>query len=123
MAHYVDGFVIPIKKTNVKNYKKLAALGCKVWMEHGALSYFECLGEDIKGSFGINFTKLCKLKANETVIFAFIVYKSKAHRNAVNKKVHLDPRMGPEAYKSMKMPFDMKRFTMGGFKALVSKSK
>ena len=123
MAQYVDGYVIPIKKTNVKNYKKMAAHGCKIWMEHGALTYFECIGDDIKGGMGVNFGELCKLKPNETVVFAFIVYKSKAHRNAVNKKVYRDPRMSPETFDHMKMPFDMKRFTTGGFKTLVSKTK
>lgn len=117
MAHYVDGFVIPLKKKDLAAYKKMAALGCKVWMDHGALSYYECVGEDLQNSWGLPFAKLCKLKPSETVAFSFIVYKSKAHRNSVNKKVHKDPRMSMDKFP--KMPFDMKRFTMGGFKALV----
>lgn len=117
MARYVDGFVIPIKKKNLKEYKKMATLGCKVWMEHGALAYYECVGETLDTPFGVSFTKLSKLKSDETVIFAFIIYKSKAHAARVNKKVHADPRMQPENFKSI--PFDMKRFTFGKFETLV----
>lgn len=119
MAHYVDGYVIPIKKSNLKAYKKLAQLGCKVWMEHGALDYYECIGDDLQSKWGLPFAKLCKLKPNETVVFAFVVYKSKADRNRVNKKVHADPRMQPTPGKKFVMPFDMKRFSTGGFKAIV----
>jgi len=117
MARYVDGFLIPIKKKDLNGYKKMAKLGCKVWMEHGALEYYECVGDELDNKWGLPFSKLCKLKPNETVIFAFIVYKSKAHAAQVNKKVHSDPRMQPENFKSM--PFDMKRFSTGKFKALV----
>lgn len=120
MAKYVDGYVIPIKKTNVKAYKKLATLGRKVWMEHGALDYYECVGDALDSKWGLPFKKLCKLKANETVVFAFVVYKSKADRNRINAKVYKDPRMQPKPGKKFVMPFDMKRFSMGGFKALVS---
>ena len=117
MARYVDGFIIPLKKKDLKAYKKMATLGCKVWMEHGALDYYECVGDSLDYPFGIPFTKLCKLKPSETVIFAFIVYKSKAHAAQVNKKVHADPRMQPDNFKSV--PFDMERFTTGKFKTLV----
>ncbi|RYZ86886.1 MAG: DUF1428 domain-containing protein, partial [Proteobacteria bacterium] len=95
MAKYVDGFVIPLKKKNLGAYKKQATLGCKVWMEHGALDYYECAGDDFS-EWGLGFKKLCKLKSDETVMFSFIVYKSKAHRNQVNKKVMADPRMKME---------------------------
>lgn len=118
MGKYVDGFLIPIKKKNLKEYKKMARIGCEVWMEHGALDYYECDGAVLENTWGLPFTKLCKLKADETVIFAFIIYKSKAHRNSVTKKVHKDPRMKPENF--TKMPFDMKRFSTGEFKVLVS---
>lgn len=118
---YVDGFIIPIKKKNLKSYKKMAALGCKIWMDHGALHYYECIGDDLQNQWGIPFKKLCKLKADQTVVFAFIVFKSKAHRNAVNKKVHKDPRMSPDQWTTM--PFDMKTFTYGGFKTLIGKSR
>jgi len=121
MSKYVDGYVIPIKKKDLKAYKKMAALGCKLWMEYGALDYYECIGDDLKNGWGIPFPRLCKLKPSETVIFSFIVYKSKAHRNSVNKKIHKDPRMAPEKFP--KMPFDMKRFTSGGFKVLVQPKK
>jgi uncharacterized protein YbaA (DUF1428 family) len=117
MARYIDGYVIPIKKKDLKTYKKMATLGCKVWMEHGALDYYECVGETLDLPYGIPFTKLCKLKSDETVIFAFVIYKSKAHANQVNKKVMSDPRMNPENFKTM--PFDMKRFTAGKFETIV----
>lgn len=117
MARYVDGFIIPIKKKNLKLYKKMASVGCKVWKEHGALDYYECVGDVLESPFGISFSKLCKLKADETVIFAFIIYKSKAHATKVNKKVFSDPRMSPEKFKVM--PFDIKRFTTGKFETLV----
>ncbi len=87
-------------------------------MDHGALDYYECVGTNVKDSWGLSFTKLCKLKKDETVIFAFITYKSKAHRDAVTKKVHKDPRMQPEQFKG-EMPFDTKRMTVGEFKTLV----
>lgn len=119
MAQYVDGYLIPVKKKNLKAYKKMATLGCKLWMEHGALFFYECSGDEVKSKWGIPFQKLCKLKADETVVFSFIVYKSKAHRNQVNKKVHSDPRMNET---HMEMPFDMKRFSVGGFKVMVSKT-
>lgn len=118
MAHYVDGYIIPIKKKDVKAYQKMAKLGCKVWMKHGALDYYECLGDELDSKWGIPFTKMFKLKEDETVVFAFVIFKSKAHRNQVNKKVHADPLMNPK--KPFTMPFDMKRFTTGGFKTLVS---
>ena len=118
MAKYVDGFVIPIKKKNIKTYRKMAAFGCKTWMKYGALDYYECVGEDLKVKWGLTFPKMCKLKKDETVVFAFVVYKSKAHRNQVNAKVMKDPQMS-KAMESMKMPFDMKRFAMGGFTVLI----
>lgn len=120
MARYVDGFVIPIKKKNLKAYKKMAEIGCKAWMKHGALSYYECVGDDYVKS-GLGFKKMCKLKPDETVIFAYIVFKSKAHRNQVNKKVHKEfENMDPSDYA---MVFDMKRFSVAGFKALVNSKK
>lgn len=117
MAQFVDGFIIPIKKKNLKDYKKMAKLGRKLWMEYGALSYHECVGTDINVPWGLTFPKMCKLKSDETLIFAFIIFKSKAHRNQVNKKVHSDPRMDMS---ESKMPFDMKRFSMGGFTSIVN---
>lgn len=96
----------------------MAKLGRKIWMKYGALDYYECVGAKLENDWGIPFKNLCKLKSDETVIFAFVVYKSKAHRNKVTAKVHNDPLMQPENFKG-KMPFDMKRFTTGEFKVIV----
>lgn len=112
---YVDGFVIPIQKKNLKAYRKMAALGCKLWMEHGALDYYECIGDDYP-AWGLGFKKMCQLKSSETIVFSFIVFKSKAHRNKVNGLVFKDPRMKMDG---VKMPFDMKRFATAGFKTLI----
>lgn len=116
MAKYVDGFVIPIKKKNRAAYTKMASLGKKVWMEHGALDYYECLADDFV-KWGLTFPKMCKLKKDETIIFAFIVYKSRAHRDKVNAKVMVDPRMSMDG---VKMPFDPKRFATAGCEVIVS---
>lgn len=120
MAQYVDGFVIPIKRKRMQAYKKMANWGRKVWMKHGALSYYECFVDDFS-KHGLGFKKMCKLKKDETAIFAYIVYKSKAHRNQVNKKVMKE--MNKEMAASMEMPFDMKRFAMGGCKVLVHSNR
>ena len=116
MARYVDGFVIAVPKKNLAAYRKMAKLGARVWKGHGALEYVECVGDDLATSMGISFTKLAKTRPGETVCFSFIVYKSRAHRDAVNKKVMADPRM---AEAPSPMPFDMKRMAFGGFKAIV----
>jgi len=115
---YVDGFVIAIPKKNIAMYRKMAKEGCKAWMEKGALQYFECAGDDIKPQFGMaGFPKMTKLKPSETVIFAFIVFKSKADRNRINKAVMAEyAKKGPPK----KMPFTMDRVAMGGFKTIVS---
>ncbi len=118
MARYVDGFVIPIQKRKLKAFLKQARLGAAVWKEYGALAYMECLGDDLKVPFGLGFPKLARLKAGETVVFSFIVYRSKAHRDKVNAAVMKDPRMNdPEMMRNP--PFDMRRFAMGGFSELV----
>jgi alkaline phosphatase len=119
VAKYVDGYVIPVKTAKLKQYKKFATLGRKVWLEYGALDYYECVGDDLQAKWGLSFEKLCKLKPGETVVFAFIVYKSKADRKRINALVHKDPRMHPSGDEKVEMPFDMKRFAMGGFKAMV----
>jgi uncharacterized protein YbaA (DUF1428 family) len=116
---YVDGFVIPLPKKNVRAYKTLAQKAAKVWCDHGALQYFECVGEDLETKFGVPFTRLAKTKPGETVVFAWIVYKSRAHRDKVNGKVMQDPRIAQMMAKGKKPPFDMKRMTMGGFDVLV----
>lgn len=115
MPEYVDGFVLAVPKKRIADYKKLAQLAKKVWREHGALDYRECVGEDLKSKWGVPFGKLIKVKPTETVVFAWITFKSRKHRDAVNKKVMADPRMDcPE-----NPPFDMKRFSYGGFETLV----
>lgn len=113
---YVDGFLIPIPKKNVADYRRIARLGAKVWREHGALEYRECVGDDLDVKFGLPFSKAIKTKPGETFIFAWIVFKSRAHRDRVNAKVMKDPRL---AAAPRKMPFDPKRMMYGGFKVLV----
>jgi uncharacterized protein YbaA (DUF1428 family) len=114
---YVDGFVIPLPKKNVAAYRRIARVAGKVWREHGALDYKECVGDDLQVKCGMPMPKLTKAKPSETVVFAFIVYKSRAHRDRVNAKVMKDPRM--DAFANQKMPFDIKRMSYGGFKVLV----
>lgn len=119
MPTYVDGFVIPIKKKNVAAYRTMAAKAGKVWKEYGALTYIEALGDDLKiKGMVANFPKLAKLKSGETVLFSFITYKSRAHRDAVNKKVMADPRLAAMC-DPKKSPFDFRRMAYGGFKAIV----
>ena len=110
---YVDGFVIPISNKKLKNYWPMARLGKKAWMKHGALDYKECVGDDLKNLWGTSFSKIMKLKPGETVVFAYIVYKSKAHRDQVNKRVMKELDCDKE------MPFDVKRMVYGGFKSIV----
>jgi uncharacterized protein YbaA (DUF1428 family) len=113
---YVDGFLIAVPKKNVKAYTAMARWGKKMWMKHGALQYFECLAHDLKTMPGCgDFPKLVKLKKNETLFYSFIVYKSKAQRDAVNKKVMQEMMSQPMP----KMPFDTKRMAHGGFKTIV----
>jgi uncharacterized protein YbaA (DUF1428 family) len=115
---YVDGFVLPIPTKNMAAYRKMARLAGKVWREHGALDYKECIADDVKPGKLTSFPQSVKLKKGETVVFSFIVYKSKADRNRINKKVMSDPRlaamMNPKS-----MPFDGKRMFWGGFKVFV----
>ena len=118
---YVDGFVIPVPKKNVEAYRLIARKAGKIWKEHGALEYRECVGDDlkIKGAMGITmFPKAARARPDETVIFSWIVYKSRAHRDRVNGKVMQDPRLAKMMEKNA-MPFDMKRMVYGGFKTIV----
>jgi uncharacterized protein YbaA (DUF1428 family) len=101
----------------VKAYLRMAKLGAKLWKEYGALEYYECVGDDLKAKWGMPFTRLAKLKRGETVVFSYIVYKSRKHRDRVNAKVMKDQRVN--APEMQKMPFDMKRFAYGGFKTLI----
>ena len=114
---YVDGFVIPLPKKNIAAYRRIAQVACKVWLDHGALDYCECVGHD-HVKVGIPFPKLARVKKGEVVIFAYIVYKSRAHRDKVNAKVMKDPRIA-EIGDPADMPFDCKRMSYGGFKVLV----
>jgi uncharacterized protein YbaA (DUF1428 family) len=116
---YVDGFVIPIAKKNVPAYRKMAAQAGKIWMEHGAVSYFEAVGDDLKSEMGLPFPKLTKAKPSETVMFSWITYKSRKHRDQVNAKVMKDPRIAKMMDPKKKPPFDVKRMAYGGFKVIV----
>lgn len=117
MAKYVDGFLLPMPKKQLARYRRIAARAGKVWKRHGALDYFECAGDDLNPAGGTaSFRKASRARASETVIFAFVVYKSKAHRNAVNKKVFKDPEI---ANMMVKMPYDMRRMAYGGFRVIV----
>ena len=114
---YVDGFVIPIPKKNVAAYRRMAKAAGKVWRELGALEYRECVGEDLKSNWGVPFTRLAKTKPGETVVFSWVVYKSRAQRDQVNAKIMKDPRIA-RMMKS-KPPFDCKRMSYGGFEVIV----
>ena len=113
---YVDGFVLPVPTRKLAQYRKMAAKAGKIWMEYGALEFKECVGDDLHPKGVLPFTRLARVKKGETVVFSFIVYKSRAHRDAVNKKVMKDPRMDMSPGS---MPFDVKRMAYGGFKVLV----
>lgn len=115
---YVDGFVVPVPKKKLQAYRRMARKGGKIWREHGALEFRECVADDVKWGKRTSFPRSVKLKPGETVMFSWIVYKSRAHRDRVNAKVMKDKRlaamMDPKA-----MPFDAKRMIYGGFKVLV----
>ena len=117
MARYVDGFVLPLPKKNIEAYRRLSQKAGKIWREYGALEYLECVGDDLSHKGVVSFRRLAKAKPGETVVFAFIVYKSKAHRDRINAKVMKDPRMAPPDAKTM--PFDVRKMAMGGFKVFV----
>jgi uncharacterized protein YbaA (DUF1428 family) len=119
MARYVDGFVVPVPKKKLADYRRLSQKAGKVWREHGALEYIECVADDVKRGKVTSFPRSVKLKPSETVVFSYIVYKSREQRDRVNAKAMKDPRladmMDPKA-----MPFDGKRMFWGGFKTFVS---
>ena len=114
---YVDGYVLPLPTKNLAAYRRMARTAAKVWRDHGALEYRECVGEDLKVKWGTTFARNLELKRGETVIFAWIVFKSRAHRDRVNAKVMKDPRLNMQDMKDM--PFDDKRMVYGGFKVIV----
>ena len=119
---YVTGFVVPVPKKKLAAYVKMAKLGGKVWREHGALSYTECVADDVEKGKVTSFPRSVKLKAGEVVVFAWVTYKSRKHRDQVNKKVMADPRIDKMYREQMKTPiFDHKRMAYGGFKSIVEK--
>ncbi len=117
-ARYVDGFVIPVPKKNLAAYLRVARLAAQVWMDHGALDYFECVADDPHAGPGLPFPKGIRCQPGETVVFAWITYRSRAHRDRVNAKVMKDPRL-QGACGTGDMPFDCRRMLYGGFKVAV----
>jgi uncharacterized protein YbaA (DUF1428 family) len=117
---YVDGFVLTVPKKRLKEYLAIARKAGKIWREYGALEYREAIGDDLQVKMGMPFPRLAKAKASETVVFSWIVYKSRAHRDRVNKKVMADKRIREDMGDPKNMPFDMKRFSYGGFKIAVA---
>ena len=117
MARYVDGYVLPLPKKNLAAYRRMAKAASKVWMDHGALQYCEAVGEDFPGMCGTPFPKLARCKKGETVVFAWVVYKSRKERDRVNAKVMSDPRLAKMM--NTKPPFDMTRMSFAGFDILV----
>lgn len=116
---YVDGFVVPVPESNLKQYRTISQKAGKIWKEHGALQYVEAVGDDLDVQFGASFKKVIKPKPGETVVFSFIVFKSRADRDKINAKVMADPRMNKIMEKGGEMPFDLKRMLYGGFKSLI----
>jgi len=118
MARYVDGYVLPIPKRHLALYRRIARRAGAVWRDHGALEYRECAGDDLKVKGLVPFPRLVRTKAGETVVFAWIVFRSRAHRDRVNAKVMKDPRLA-DMMRPNSMPFEPRRMAYGGFKLLV----
>lgn len=114
---YVDGYVLPVPKNKLKTYLRMARMGAKMWRKAGALDYKECVGDDLNTKWGTPFSRMMKLRPGETVVFSYIVFKSRAHRDRVNAKVmkEMESLVTPK-----EMPFDVKRMVYGGFKVLVN---
>lgn len=115
---YVDGFVLPVPTKNLQTYRAMSQKAGKIWREHGALQYVEAVGDDLDVKMGLSFSQAFKPKPGETIVFSFIVYKSRAARDRVNAKVMKDPRIAKEMEKGP-MPFDVKRMIYGGFQMLI----
>jgi uncharacterized protein YbaA (DUF1428 family) len=115
---YVDGFVLPVPRKNLQKYRLISRRAGKIWREHGALEYRECVGDDLKTKMGLPFPRTVRSKSGETVVFSWIVYKSRTHRDSVNARVMKDPRM-ERMMTDDAMPFDVKRMAYGGFKVIV----
>jgi uncharacterized protein YbaA (DUF1428 family) len=114
---YVDGYVLPVPKKSLKTYRRLAREAGRIWREYGALEFRECVGEDLNVKLGLPFPRRVKLKPGETVVFSWIMFRSRAHRDRVNAKVMKDKRIA--GLDPTSMPFDAKRMSYGGFTVLV----
>ena len=119
MSKYIDGFVLPITKAGAEDYRSIAEKAGAIWMEHGALEYIECLGEDLDVKDMMPFPKIAGAGPEETVVFSWIVYESREHRDEVNKKVMADPRL-KQICDPEKAPFDCNRIAYGGFTTIVN---
>ena len=117
--HYVDGFVLAVPQAKLAEYRKMARLGGKVWKEHGALDYVECVADDVKPGKHTSFPQAVKLKAGEVVVFSYIVYRNRRERDRINKLVMADPRLA-KYMDPKKLPFDGKRMFWGGFRQIVA---
>lgn len=118
MSTYIDGFVIPLRKDKIEEYREIARKAGDIWREHGALEYYEFIGDDLDVPDMVSFPQLTNIGPDETVIFSWILYRSKEHRDEVNAKVFADPRL-TESMNPENSPFDCKRMSCGGFKLLV----
>lgn len=116
MARYADGFLLAIPKRKLDEYRAMSRKAGRIWKEYGALEYIECVGDDLKVKMGLSFTKVGKVKPGEVAVFSWILYKSRADRNRINRKVMSDPRLKMD---ENSMPFDMKRMAYGGFRVIV----
>lgn len=116
---YIDGFVLPVPKKNLDAYRRVARKAGKIWREHGAVEFVECVADDVKPGKVTSFPQAVKLKPGETVWFSWIVYKSREHRDRVNARVMKDRRLAP-MMDPKAMPFDGKRMFWGGFKVMVN---
>ncbi len=117
---YVDGFLLPVRKSKLKIYRRMAEWARKAWMKHGALDYKECVGDDLDAKWGMPYPRMMKIKRGETVVFSFIVFKSRAHRDRVNALVMKEMESSKEKMPA-DMPFDLKRMGYGGFRTIVGK--
>lgn len=124
MSKYVDGYVLAVPKKNLESYKIMAQKAGEVWKKYGALEYFECVGEDLDpkmdGTKFLKFPQLVKSDIDDVVVFSFVVFESRKHRDDVNSKVMKDPFMNELEYKDKPMPFDMKKMAYGGFETIVN---
>ncbi len=119
MERYIDGFLIPIAKDNIEQYRAMAAKAAEIWKEYGALEYYECVGDDLEAKEMLSFCQSADASADETVIFSWIIYESKAHRDRANAAIMNDPRI-KEMMESGFQPVDYTRMAYGGFRPLVT---